>query len=161
GEEMPARQPYRRLEILSGVRRIINNLPFPVHEDVRRREALEHARLHRATDVCGRRSGPPLGRGPRRGPPAEGGFPEDDRSRDGVAPLKDALLFVDRRKQIRELAYILRRAEEQITFRLQREMENRDYLGLEFRAEIDQQVPTGNEVDARERRIADYAMRRE
>src|SRR5215475_8169746 len=80
---------------------------------------------------------------------------------DLVPPLKNALALLDRSKVIAMATQIFRAAEEQIAAWPQCVVKNRYELVLNVAVEIDQQVAAGNQIDARERRIADYAVRRE
>ena len=52
-------------------------------------------------------------------------------------------------------------AKEQDAVFAQREMEQRDDLRLCFRAQVDQEVPAGNQVEPRERRVGQEVLYRE
>jgi hypothetical protein len=86
---------------------------------------------------------------------------QPERRRSIGAAAEDAVLLVDRREEVLELADILRRAEEEMPVRPQRVVEGGITWFCTSPAEIDQQVAAGDEVDAREGRIADDAVRRE
>ena len=77
-----------------------------------------------------------------------------------VAPLKNAVLAIQRRKQLGMLGQRLGGAEKQVTARPQRVMKHRHEPLLQLLVEIDQQIAARDQIDAREGRVADYAVRR-
>src|SRR2546430_13945727 len=74
---------------------------------------------------------------------------ELERGRGMIAALEQPLLLVDPLEQVAVLADVLRRAQEKVSARPEREVEDRDHAPLELGAEIDQQVAAGGPVDAR------------
>ena len=76
-----------------------------------------------------------------------------------IAALKEAALLVDRHKHIGVARDVFRKPEEQIAARPQRIMKQRKDLCLQAGLQVDQQVAARNQVEARERRIADHAVR--
>ncbi len=67
----------------------------------------------------------------------------------------------DQLEQIRLAAHRLRRPEHQETIRIQREVEQRDDLLLDFGLEINQQVAATDQVQLGERSVADQVLRGE
>src|SRR5260221_1923178 len=78
-----------------------------------------------------------------------------------VSPLEDAVLLVERSEQIAVAGDRLRQAEEEEPVGPERVVEDRYKPGLQLRLEIDQQIAAGNQIEARERRIAENAFRKE
>ena len=72
---------------------------------------------------------------------------------------EDLPLAVDRLEKVAEPADRFRRAEEQQPARPQRVMENGQQPPLQFRVEIDQQVPADHQIELREGRILDDVLR--
>ena len=70
------------------------------------------------------------------------------------------MLLVGRLEEEREATDRLRRAQKQKPVRLERVVEHREHLLLQTRFQVDQQVPTADEVDTRERRITDEILPR-
>src|SRR5690349_15492022 len=70
-------------------------------------------------------------------------------------------MLIDRREEIAVSRYRLRQAQEEIPVRLQGVMEDGHHPSLQIRIEIDEQVAAGDEVQPRERRIAQDAVGRE
>src|SRR5262249_13022483 len=83
------------------------------------------------------------------------------RHGDMIAALKQTMLAVDALKQLAVMADVLRGTEEEVTAWAQCEVKHRNDARLKLGAEIDQQIAAGDEIDARERRIAHDAVRRE
>ncbi len=77
------------------------------------------------------------------------------------AALKDPMLLVDGSEQIDVPRDALCRAQEQIAVGLERVVENGQHVVLQLGVEIDQQIAARDHVHARERRIADHAVRGE
>jgi hypothetical protein len=77
-----------------------------------------------------------------------------------VAPLEQPGLLVDDTEQIGSVDRF-RRAEEQHTARLERVVEQGDHVALRLALQVDQQVPTRDEIGVRERRVAEDVMLRE
>ena len=73
----------------------------------------------------------------------------------------DLVLAVERGEQLGEAADRLGRAQPQEAVWLQRVVKNREHFLLQARLEVDQQVAAGDEVQARERRVADEVLARE
>ena len=147
----------RRLEVFSGPRRIVEDVAFPVDQDMGRREIPQHRGFNRAPQI-GRRGARPARNG--RADPRKAG--DRDTADGGVAAM------VRRWKMRCFLSTEANRLAWWLTFsegpgtecrQAQREMKDRDHLGLERRAEIDQQVAAGNQIELRERRIAQRVAR--
>src|SRR5207302_7649240 len=77
-----------------------------------------------------------------------------------VAALKNAALSIERCKQLGMLGQRLGGAEKQITARAERVMKHRHEPLLQLLVEIDQEIAARDQIDAREGRVADYAVRR-
>jgi hypothetical protein len=73
----------------------------------------------------------------------------------------DLRVLVDRVELVEQAAGVLARPEEKEPPGLQREVEERQDGLLRVRLEVDQQVPAGDQVEPRERRVADQVVRRE
>ena len=144
----------------------LQHLPVRAHQHTRRRKLADRdavrlalrrqlavrrvPRRRRARDppaLCTRR----LLRAHARQRQAEGG-----RGR-GFAG-EDFLLLVRGRKEVGELPDGFARAEEKKAARLQRVMERGEDFLLQLGLEIDEQIPAGDEVHARERRIAHHIL---
>ena len=137
--------------------------PSRSDDDVRRREALHHARFDRASaaaDPCARStSGAALRR-------MTAIFREiHDGTRTFVfitrTTLEDAVLLVDGANRSRLSRNALGRPQEQVAAGLQSVVEHRQHVVLQLGVEVDEQIAAGHEVHARERRIADDAVRGE
>jgi hypothetical protein len=75
--------------------------------------------------------------------------------------LKDSMLLVDGDEQIDVPRDALCRPQEQIAVGLERIVEDGQHIVLQIGVEIDQQIAARDHVHARERRIADHAVRGE
>ena len=84
----------------------------------------------------------------------------DERGR-GLAALEDAKPLVHGVEELGVARQALRRAQEEEAAAPQGIVEQGHQLRLQLRVQIDQQVATGDEVDVRERRVADQAVLRE
>src|SRR5919204_4154473 len=90
------------------------------------------------------------------------GWPPGLDSRSDLASLAIELpMLVENLESIGKRAERFRRAEEQHAALREREMEDGQDPLLRRRLEIDEQVAAGDEIDARERRIADHVVLRE
>ena len=74
---------------------------------------------------------------------------------------KRRFFLVERKEQVVVSRDVLRKAEKEIAARPQSIMEQRDDLALQRGLQVDQQIAAGDQVEARERRVADHAVRRE
>ena len=79
--------------------------------------------------------------------------------RDHSRPV-DAPLFVHDGKQVVRGVSRLRRAQKQKPAGAQREVEQFENLSLDRPLQVDEHVSTGNQIDMRERRVTEQAMRR-
>ena len=159
GQQLAVGQPRRSLQVFSGAGREIHHVAVAVHHDVWRGEAVQHLAMHRLPQREPARHGPARpaaarGRGPQ--------IPHDQRQAHAgghvVQPAEDAMLLVQRGKQLAELRRVLRRAEEQVARFPQRVMKSGDDLPLRGAIQVDQQVAAGHQVHAGQRRVADHAM---
>jgi len=158
-QELPRRSSGGRLQIFSGAGRVVDHVTVVIDDDMRRGKVL-HDVLFDSLPQGETGEGLAPRKQVRAGagthamqrdwkPPRGGGI---------GASAKVTMPLFDRRKQIRELAGILGRAEEQIAVRTQRIVACRDQLILRVGAEVNQQVLAGHRIDARERRVADDAV---
>ena len=159
-QQLARRRTGRGFQVLARAAGEIHHVAIAIDHDVRGSEAFQHLLVDRV---------------PQR-KPAQGMAARRQRHRVAIAhrmrqrqhgqagrgagpPLEDAMTLVDGSEEVAEMRDVLRRTEEQETTRSQRIVKGRDDLVLHFHAEIDQQVAAGDKVDARERRIADHAVR--
>ena len=124
-----------------------------IDDDGRRSEALGEARAQRLRQVeleslGERRSGAGLDRADRPGRPAEG-----RPSRGGIVASEELPAFVEGREQLRGSADVLARAEQQEAARIQAVVEDGQQALLCARNDVDEEVPTGDQIHPRERRI--------
>lgn len=86
----------------------------------------------------------------------EGEVGEDARCR--IQPPEDARARLDGHEQVLVARGVLGITQEQEAAGAQGKVEQRDHLFLQFRVQVDQQVPAGNEVEPREGRVLDQAV---
>ncbi len=163
-EELARRDAGRGFQIFTGAAREVDDVAVARGSTLRRREPLR-ACVYRPCDA--------LRRAAEHGPARARARPDARRAAqrrsmgkricgdDVGATAEDPVLLLDRHEQFVELADVLRRAEKKVAARTQRIVKRRDHLVLHVGAEIDQQVAARHEVDARKRRVANHAMRRE
>ena len=83
-----------------------------------------------------------------------------ERRARSVAALEDPVRFFQWGKQAFVAGDGFRTAEQQHAPRRKRVVESRDHAGLEIGIHVDEQVAAGHQVHARERGVADQAVRR-
>ena len=158
--QRPVRPSGRSLQVFSSPRGIIDDVALAGDHDVGRCVALQHARFDGLPQRAFRRL-----LGLNQAATCDAVAAKHYRQmRDGraiFAPLEYAVLLVERGKQIAVLGDVLGRAKEQEPMRLERVVEDRDHACLQLAVEIDEEIAAGDQVHARERRIAHHAVRGE
>jgi hypothetical protein len=148
-------------EIFSRAARIVDDIAVAVDDHMRRGESLEHLYVDGALERDGAER-----RTPRDEVPNPSRTKRTDNNgqadawRDVGAAAEDTVLPLDGNKEVVELADVLRQPKKQVSIRTQCVVKRRDDPVLEVDTEVNQQVATGDQIDAREGRITDDVVRR-
>ncbi len=159
--DIPGRGAGRAFQIFAGARREVNDVPVARHDDMSGGELLDNSAFddmpqRQRIMVADRRlqfeqALPPRGYSHRY----------SRMNSEKVAPPKNTVLLVNRSEQLAMLGQGLGCTEKQVAAGPQRIMKYRHQLLLQLFRKINQKVAARYQVDAREWRIADHAVRGE
>ncbi len=159
-DQVLRRPPALDLEQRLGAAVAVDQLTLVIDEEARRHEALEQAVVDGEQLRADR--GGPAGGSERPGAAGTGQRQLQVGRQADVAPLLEDLgVLVDRLELVEQAAGALARSQKQVAAGLQREMEQREDGLLRVRLEVDQQVAAGDQIELRERRVANQVVRRE